>query len=138
MHMKKMMTLAAAVAVGFAAAGQEKEKAELAWAPGDGISYGETQIVAFEAGAQLDSRYMTYGVIDGRDPILTPSVKATFFDWFYLSAEAIYDVTKTKFYDSTPDKFFIFFPGDWHIAKISTDQEDQSIRVIVIKVDYIW
>ena len=49
-----------------------------------------------------------------------------------------YDVTKTKFYDSTPDKFFIFFPGDWHIAKISTDQEDQSIRVIVIKVDYIW
>ena len=97
MHMKKMMTFAAAVAAGLAAVAQEKaESAELAWAPGDGISYGETQIVAFEAGAQLDSRYMTYGVIDGRDPILTPSVKATFFDWFYLSAEAIYDVTKTN------------------------------------------
>ena len=97
MHMKKMMTFAAAMAAGLAAVAQEKaESAELAWAPGDGISYGETQIVAFEAGAQLDSRYMTYGVIDGRDPILTPSVKATFFDWFYLSAEAIYDVTKTN------------------------------------------
>ena len=97
MHMKKMMTFAAAVAAGLASVAQEKaESAELAWAPGEGISYGETQIVAFEAGAQLDSRYMTYGVIDGRDPILTPSVKATFFDWFYLSAEAIYDVTKTN------------------------------------------
>ena len=52
MHMKKMMTFAAAVAAGLAAVAQEKaESAELAWAPGDGISYGETQIVAFEAGA---------------------------------------------------------------------------------------
>ena len=97
MHMKKMMTFAAAVAAGLASVAQEKaESAELAWAPGDGISYGETQIVAFEAGAQLDSRYMTYGVIDGRDPILTPALKATFFDWFYMGVEAIYDVTKTN------------------------------------------
>ena len=48
-----------------------------------------------------------------------------------------YDVTKTKFYDSAPDKFFIFFPSDWHIAKVKTEKDDQNIRVIVIKVDYI-
>lgn len=47
-----------------------------------------------------------------------------------------YDVKKAKFMDSTPDKFFLFFPGDWHIAKINNDGTDQSIRVIVIKVDY--
>lgn len=47
-----------------------------------------------------------------------------------------YDVKKAKFMDSTPDKFFIFFPGDWHIAKVDNDGADQSIRVIVIKVDY--
>lgn len=47
-----------------------------------------------------------------------------------------YDVEKAKFYDSTPSEFFIFFPGDWHIAKIKTDGEDQNIRVVVIKVDY--
>ncbi len=50
-----------------------------------------------------------------------------------------YDYKKccAKFYDSTPDKFFIFFPRDWHIAKVANDTEDQNIRVIVIKVDYV-
>lgn|SRR5574344_89009 len=48
-----------------------------------------------------------------------------------------YDVNRAKFYDSTPDKFFLFFPCDWHIAKVCTDKKDQNIRVIVIKVDYL-
>lgn len=47
-----------------------------------------------------------------------------------------YDPTKVKFLDSTPDRFFIFFPEDWHIAKIANDTDNQKIRVIVIKVDY--
>lgn len=47
-----------------------------------------------------------------------------------------YDVSKTKFVDSTPDRSLIFFPGDWHIAKIKTDKEDQKIRVVVVKVEY--
>lgn len=48
-----------------------------------------------------------------------------------------FDASKVRFYDSTPDKFFLFFPEDWHIAKIANDTDDQNIRVIVIKVDYI-
>lgn len=48
-----------------------------------------------------------------------------------------YDVNKARFYDSTPDKFFLFFPGDWHIAKVNNDTNDQKIKVIVIKIDYI-
>ncbi len=48
-----------------------------------------------------------------------------------------YDKQKARFYDSTPDKFFIFFPGDWHIAKVNNDTDDQTIRVIVIKVEYV-
>ena len=47
-----------------------------------------------------------------------------------------YKKCRTKFYDSTPDEFFIFFPRDWHIAKVANDTDDQNIRVIVIKVDY--
>ena len=43
---------------------------------------------------------------------------------------------KARFYDSNPGEFFIFFPRDWHIAKVATDGGDQTIRVIVIKVDY--
>ena len=41
------------------------------------------------------------------------------------------------FIDSTPERFFLFFPSDWHIAKIQTDKEDQNIRVVVVKLDYI-
>ena len=48
-----------------------------------------------------------------------------------------YDPTKARFYDSTPDRFFLFFPEDWHIAKIATDKEDQNIRVIVVKLDFV-
>lgn len=48
-----------------------------------------------------------------------------------------YDKDRALFYDSTPGEFFIFFPGDWHIAKINNDTEDQTIRVIVAKMDYI-
>ena len=48
-----------------------------------------------------------------------------------------YNVDKARFYDSTPDKFFLFFPEDWHIAKIANDTDDQNIRVIVVKIDYI-
>ena len=47
-----------------------------------------------------------------------------------------YDKSKTRFYDSTPNEFFIFFPDDWHIAKIANDTKDQKIRVIVAKVRY--
>ena len=48
-----------------------------------------------------------------------------------------YELQKARFFDSTPGKFFIFFPGDWHIAKVNNDTDNQKIRVIVIKVDYI-
>ena len=45
--------------------------------------------------------------------------------------------SKAMFIDSTPERFFLFFPSDWHIAKIQTDKEDQNIRVVVVKLDYI-
>ena len=48
-----------------------------------------------------------------------------------------YDKERARFYDSTPDKFFIFFPGDWHIAKVHNGTQDQNIRVCVIKVRWI-
>jgi len=44
---------------------------------------------------------------------------------------------KTNFFDVNAGEFVIFFPTDWHIAKIQTKKEDQNIRVIVVKMDYI-
>ena len=54
----------------------------------------ETPVVSAEFGLQFDSKYMTYGVVDGKDPIVTPSAQLTFFDWAYVGVEAIFDVTK--------------------------------------------
>lgn len=48
-----------------------------------------------------------------------------------------YDASKAMFIDSTPERFFLFFPSDWHIAKIQTDKKNQNIRVVVIKLDYV-
>ncbi|MBQ7511622.1 MAG: YhcH/YjgK/YiaL family protein [Prevotella sp.] len=45
---------------------------------------------------------------------------------------------KTNFFDLEAGHFVIFFPTDWHIAKLNNKRKDgdQTIRVIVIKVDY--
>ena len=47
-----------------------------------------------------------------------------------------YEKDRARFYDSTPKEFFIFFPGDWHIAKVANDTDNQEIRVCVIKVEW--
>lgn len=38
---------------------------------------------------------------------------------------------------STPGRFIIMFPDDWHIAKVATDEADQQLRVIVVKMPYL-
>jgi len=48
-----------------------------------------------------------------------------------------YELERARFFDSKPSEFFIFFPGDWHIAKVATELPDQTIRVIVVKLDYV-
>ena len=57
--------------------------------------------------------------------------------FFYLARYYDYLKNKTHFFDSTPGRFVVFFPSDWHIAKVQTKKKDQTIRVIVIKVDYM-
>lgn len=44
---------------------------------------------------------------------------------------------KAHFFDVKSGRFVIFFPSDWHIAKVATKQKDQQIRVIVVKMDYV-
>ncbi len=44
---------------------------------------------------------------------------------------------KTNFFDVKAGQFVIFFPTDWHIAKVQTKKKDQTIRVIVVKMDYV-
>ena len=44
---------------------------------------------------------------------------------------------KTNFFNVKQGQFVIFFPTDWHIAKVLTKKKDQNIRVIVVKMDYM-
>ena len=47
-----------------------------------------------------------------------------------------YDKGKTHFFTNTRGCFNIFFPGDWHIAKVDQKGCDEPFRVVVVKVNY--
>ena len=49
--------------------------------------------VSVEAGIAIDSKYLSYGLVDNNDPIMTPSACITFFDWLYLGTDVIFDMT---------------------------------------------
>ena len=36
------------------------------------------------------------------------------------------------------NRFVIMFPDDWHVAKVKTKQASQKLRVVVIKVPYVF
>ena len=104
MNAKKLMTVACAAAIcgGAWAADETKPVPTAANETAPAAQEEEKDdsflsgLVAIEAGVALDSRYMTYGVIDGKDPIVTPSAQITFFDWVYFGVESIFDVTKAN------------------------------------------
>ena len=48
-----------------------------------------------------------------------------------------YDSDKAKLLVGAPGTMYLFFPSDWHVAKVQTPYADQTLRVIVIKLDYI-
>lgn len=50
--------------------------------------------------------------------------------------EYTFDVSKLERFNSVPGTFNIMFPCDWHIAKVKTREQNQRLRVLVIKVNY--
>ena len=58
------------------------------------LEEGETSIVSAEFYLNFDSRYLSYGLVDNKDPILTPGGSLAFFDIFGLHCEVIFDTTK--------------------------------------------
>ena len=92
-----LMTIACAAAlcgsVRAEAEARETEGQGLNWAMGEGVTFGETSVVSAEVGLAFDSKFMSYGLVDNNDPILTPSAALTFFDWVTLDVEAIFDTS---------------------------------------------
>ncbi len=48
-----------------------------------------------------------------------------------------YQPRQAHFFNVRGGQFVIFFPSDWHIAKVQTRKNNQKIRVIVVKMDYV-
>lgn len=42
----------------------------------------------------FDSKFISYGLVDNNDPILTPSASMRFFDWVTLSVASIFDISQ--------------------------------------------
>lgn len=90
----KTIALACAAAVCGAAFADEETAEGWAYTPGEGVSFDEQPIVSAEASLAFDSKYLSYGFVDNKDPILTPAASITFFDWVSFEVEALFDVTK--------------------------------------------
>ena len=92
-HIRMTIACAAALCGSVRAETKENEDQGLNWAMGEGVTYGETSVVSAEVGLAFDSKFMSYGLVDNNDPILTPSAALTFFDWVTLGVEAIFDTS---------------------------------------------
>ena len=90
------LALAAAVCGAAFADGETTEEKAEGWSytPGEGVSFNETPIVSAEASLSFDSKYLSYGFVDNKAPILTPAGEITFFDWLTFGVSAIFDVTR--------------------------------------------
>ena len=94
MKAKTVAIMCAAAVCGAAFAAEETESTGWEYSPGEGVSFNETPIVSGEASLSFDSKYLSYGFVDNKDPILTPAGEITFFDWLTFGVSAIFDVTK--------------------------------------------
>lgn len=115
-----MMTMACAAAFcGSVLADDAKEEAPgtsagLSWTPGEGISFGEQPVLSAEVGFAFDSKFMSYGLVDNKDPILTPSAAVTLFDWVTFEAAALFDMTpygRKAGYGNRAGKYIELDPG---------------------------
>ena len=98
---KLIMSFACAASLFGGAFAQESEKAPEESAPkgwshamGEGLAYNGNPVLNIETSLGVDSRYMTYGLIDGKDPIFRPNITMTAANWAYFAVEGLFDITK--------------------------------------------
>ncbi len=102
--MKKLITVACVAAICGGAWAADEVKPVPTSSPGKEAAAKETEeetdesplegLISVEAGVALDSKFLSYGLVDNNDPIVTPSASITFFDWLTFGVEALFDVTK--------------------------------------------
>ena len=140
-----MMTMACAAAVcgsvsAFAEA-MEDERAELNWKMGEGVTLDETPIVSTEVGLAFDSKFLSYGLMDNKDPTLTPSATMTFFDALSVSVGAIYDIThygRKAGYGNRAWRYQELDPGASLVQEFSPDDFAWLPTTIVFELGYMY
>ncbi len=85
--MKRGVIGAAVAAMACVAMADEAKKPE-------GVQEEESNIISAEFGLAFDSKFMSYGLVDNNDPIITPSAAVTFFDFLTFEVAALFDTTK--------------------------------------------
>ena len=95
-HMLAAFACAAALCGSVQADEAESEETKQGWnfAMGEGLTYNETPIVTAEVSIGIDSKYLSYGLVDNNEPIYTPAASLTLFDWLTFSVESVFDMTK--------------------------------------------
>lgn len=88
MNSKHMMTMACAAAV------CGSVRAELNWNMGEGVTFDETPIVSTEVGLAFDTKFLSYGLVDNNDPILTPYASMTWFETVTFGVMSIFDISR--------------------------------------------
>ena len=61
---------------------------------GEGVTFDETPIVSTEVGLAFDSKFLSYGLVDNNDPILTPGASMTWFDTVTFGVSSIFDISR--------------------------------------------
>lgn len=59
------------------------------------------------------------------------------FDYKPDRLEYFFDASRLEQFESIPGTFNIMFPCDWHVAKVKTKHDSQTLRVLVVKMDYV-
>lgn len=149
MSIKQLMAVACAAGLAFGAFAEEakaseaekEEKEGVSFTPGEGISFGEMQIVTAEFGLAFDSKFMSYGLVDNKDPIITPSAGITFFDWVCFEVEALFDVTKygkKAGYGNRASRYMELDPGVSLVHSFSPDDYEWLPTTVEFSLGYSY
>ena len=139
MKTKTMVLVCVAAVCGAAFADEEAETSGWAYNPGEGVSFNEQPIVSAEASLAFDSKYLSYGLVDNNEPILKPIGSMTFFDWFSLTVEAYFDVTKygrRAGYTSRAWQYTELYPGAAIGHSFSPDDYEWLPTTIDFSISY--
>ena len=89
----------------------------------------------------FDSKYLSYGFVDNRDPIVTPSAELTIFDFFTIGVEAIFDTTKygrKAGYGNRGGKYTELHPYVGISYALSPDDYEWLPTTVELSLDYLY